>query len=140
MRIFEKNETLKMWILWKMRFWKCEFLDKLRFVPKCALSSTKNIAKIARFILHGFQSFKIKQCNYKAKKTFEMVYHLLDFLLSDYFLLLRVLIKSVTCQSYLRVSTRFWNMARTGDRHFEGIYMKPFFISVGQKPDKIVFL
>ena len=27
---FVNNETLKLWILWKMRFWKCEFLDKLR--------------------------------------------------------------------------------------------------------------
>ena len=26
-----KNETLKMWILWKMRFWKCEFIQKWDF-------------------------------------------------------------------------------------------------------------
>ena len=31
---FLKYETLKMWILWKIRFSKCEFLDKLRnFCP-----------------------------------------------------------------------------------------------------------
>ena len=28
---FVKNETLQLWILWKVRFSKCEFLDKLRF-------------------------------------------------------------------------------------------------------------
>ena len=25
---FMKNETLKMWILWKMRLWNCEFCQK----------------------------------------------------------------------------------------------------------------
>ena len=30
MWLFVKNEILKMWILSKMRFWKCEFLDYLR--------------------------------------------------------------------------------------------------------------
>ena len=29
---FVKNETLKMWILWKMIFWKCEFWEKWDFV------------------------------------------------------------------------------------------------------------
>ena len=28
---FVKNETLKMWILWKMRLWKCEFCEKWDF-------------------------------------------------------------------------------------------------------------
>ena len=33
---FVKNEIFKMWILWKVRLWKCEFLDKLRvFAPVC---------------------------------------------------------------------------------------------------------
>ena len=31
---FVKNETLKMWFLWKMRFWKCEFCLKWDF-GKC---------------------------------------------------------------------------------------------------------
>ena len=26
-----KSNTLKMWILWKMRFWKCEFCQKCEF-------------------------------------------------------------------------------------------------------------
>ena len=26
---FVNNETLKMWMLWKMRLWKCEFCGKL---------------------------------------------------------------------------------------------------------------
>ena len=31
---FVKNYAVEMWILWKMRLWKCEFLDKLRnFAP-----------------------------------------------------------------------------------------------------------
>ena len=25
---FVKNETMKMWIFWKMRHWKCEFCEK----------------------------------------------------------------------------------------------------------------
>ena len=25
---FVKNETLKLWILWKIRLWKCEFCEK----------------------------------------------------------------------------------------------------------------
>ena len=29
--IFVKNENLKMWISWKMRFWKCEFCEKWDF-------------------------------------------------------------------------------------------------------------
>ena len=28
---FVKIETLKMWILWKLRLWKCEFCEKLVF-------------------------------------------------------------------------------------------------------------
>ena len=28
---FVNNETLKMWILWKMRFWKCEFYQNCDF-------------------------------------------------------------------------------------------------------------
>ena len=28
---FVKNEILKMWILWKIRFWKCEFWEKWDF-------------------------------------------------------------------------------------------------------------
>ena len=33
---FVKNVILKLWILWKMKFLKCEFLDKLRiFAPMC---------------------------------------------------------------------------------------------------------
>ena len=28
---FVKNETLKMWIFWKMRLWKCEFCEKWNF-------------------------------------------------------------------------------------------------------------
>ena len=33
---FVKNETLKMWILSKMKFWICEFLDKMcYFDPVC---------------------------------------------------------------------------------------------------------
>ena len=33
---FVKNEILRMWILWKVRFWNCEFLDNLRiFAPMC---------------------------------------------------------------------------------------------------------
>ena len=28
---FVKNETLKMWILWKMRLWNCEFCEKWDF-------------------------------------------------------------------------------------------------------------
>ena len=37
---FVKSEIFKIWILWKVRFLKCEFLDKLRiFVPVCHLRS-----------------------------------------------------------------------------------------------------
>ena len=37
-----------MWILRKKRFWKCEFLDKLRiFAPVCP---EKNLARFARFV------------------------------------------------------------------------------------------
>ena len=34
-----KNKTLKLWILSKMRFWNCEFLDKMRiFAPVCCIN------------------------------------------------------------------------------------------------------
>ena len=37
---FVKNEILKLWVLWKMRFSKCEFLNKLRvFAPVWFLNS-----------------------------------------------------------------------------------------------------
>ena len=45
---FVKNEILKMWILRKVRFSKCEFLDELRiFAPVCP---EKNLARFARFV------------------------------------------------------------------------------------------
>ena len=28
---FVENETLKLWILWKMSLWNCEFCEKLDF-------------------------------------------------------------------------------------------------------------
>ena len=31
MWIFVKNENLKMWVLWKLRIWKCEFCEKWDF-------------------------------------------------------------------------------------------------------------
>ena len=36
---FDKNEALKVWILWKIRIWKCEFCEKwnlenMNFVKK----------------------------------------------------------------------------------------------------------
>ena len=34
---FVKIEILKMWILWKLRFWKCEFCEKVG-LSKCEIS------------------------------------------------------------------------------------------------------
>ena len=39
--ILWKNETLKLWILWKMRRWKCEFCEKWDFQ---IVNSVKNEA------------------------------------------------------------------------------------------------
>ena len=46
--IFLKNETLKMWILWKMRRWKCEFCEKMKlwkceFVKNEAFPIVENV-------------------------------------------------------------------------------------------------
>ena len=41
---FVQNEALKMWILWKLRLWKCEFLGELRiFAPMCPSPTKKKI-------------------------------------------------------------------------------------------------
>ena len=40
---FCENEALKLWILWKkMRFWKCNFLDKLRILARVWNSKVNN--------------------------------------------------------------------------------------------------
>ena len=43
-----KKVILKMWILWKVRFWKCDFLDKLRiFAPVCSLKNVYIVGPIS---------------------------------------------------------------------------------------------
>ena len=59
---FVKNETLEMWILWKMRFWYCEFCEKKTFkmwiLSKMRFSNHEFLDKLRIFA----QCVNVLQC------------------------------------------------------------------------------
>jgi len=67
---FVKNGTLKMWILWKMRFQKCEFYEKwdfqnVNFVKNCDFKNVNYVKNEIFWIKCGF----LPPCVLRAKRA-----------------------------------------------------------------------
>ena len=63
---FVENETLKLWILWKMRFWKCEFCEKCDF-------ENGNFVKNEILKLWILWKMRFWKCEFCEKWDFEIV-------------------------------------------------------------------
>ena len=63
---FVKNETLKMWILWKIRFSKCEFFEKWDF-------ENVNFVKNETLIMWFMWKMRFWKCEFCEKFDFQIV-------------------------------------------------------------------
>ena len=66
MWIFWKNDNFKMWILWKMRLWKCEFCQKWDF-------ENVNFVKNETLKLWILSKMRLCKCEFCQKWEFQNV-------------------------------------------------------------------